>query len=107
MRTIFAESDLILNFEITEHLNIEDLWKLLKHKLLNLRERFVPAVVNRSIPNWKYDFPLSESLKNVIREKNQAYHKWIAHRFRANSVTFKLGYVKLRNRWKQMSRREK
>lgn len=75
--------------------------------MLELREKFVPVIENMSKPNWKYDFPLLDNLKNIIIEKKQAYHKWIAHCFRIDADLFRLAYVGLRNKCKQMSWRKK
>lgn len=61
MREALSESEWTSNFEkITQDLNIEDTWNLIKRKVLELQEEFVPTAIVSRRPNWNNNFPISE-----------------------------------------------
>ncbi|KAK3880183.1 hypothetical protein Pcinc_015314 [Petrolisthes cinctipes] len=80
---------------------------MIKQKVLDLREEFVPKIIISNKPKWKFEFPISLDLRKLIKDKNKAHRVWVAHRQYDNSETFRLKYVKLRNRCQQQCRKAK
>ncbi|KAK3891121.1 hypothetical protein Pcinc_004990 [Petrolisthes cinctipes] len=80
---------------------------MIKQKVLDLREEFVPKIIISNKPKWKFEFPISLDLRKLIKDKNKAHRVWVAHRHYDNSETFRLKYVKLRNRCQQQCRKAK
>ncbi|XP_076049734.1 uncharacterized protein LOC143030470 [Oratosquilla oratoria] len=108
MREPLLESEWIQNFENdVSNLSTEDTWKIIKDKLLDLRAKYVPILSGVDEPKWKYEFPISDELKALIRSKDQANRKWMANNYRGDAEEFRLKYIRLRNKCKQVSRKEK
>lgn len=98
MRTALTRREWANNIEeATRHLDTEATWKLIKEKILELREEFIPTAIIGDKPNWKYEFPISDELK-INKDENKACRKWNINRLQGNVETYRLEYVRLRNR---------
>ena len=53
----------------------EDLWKLLKSKILELRNQFVPRGTPNGKPNWrtKGSIPVDTAVRDAIRDKEKSH----------------------------------
>ncbi|XP_050705629.1 uncharacterized protein LOC126990996 [Eriocheir sinensis] len=108
MRASLAGSEWLLIFEeIVNNLNMEDTWTNLKQKILELRDEFVPTATIGNNNKWRYEFPISQELRDLIKKKNTAYRSWNAHRYREDAEQFRLQYVRLRNQCQQSCRKAK
>ena len=56
---------------------VNELWDEIKGKIMELSDKFVPSTTANSRVSWDdKDFPASEDLRNLIKEKNRAHRAW-------------------------------
>ena len=85
----------------------EELWSILKSKLLELRGRFVPKNTTTTSPSWKEiggGFPIDSRLQSAIREKHASHRRWMSALRRNNADSAHRDYAKARNKVKRMMR---
>ena len=89
--------------------NIESLWKNLKHKLMEVRNKFVPKKCTPSTPSWKSknQYPLSKITRKAIKEKNRLHRKWMSSTMEEEATKLRLDYSKVRNKVKALVRKDK
>ena len=86
----------------------ESLWQILKSKLIELRDKFVPTlVIKTGIENMKGSFPISKSLQRAIKEKHSIHRRWIRCKRRGSLSSTREAYNKARNKVKQLIRQSK
>ena len=86
----------------------ESLWQILKSKLIELRNKFVPTlVIKTGIENMKGSFPISKSLQRAIKEKHSIHRRWIRCKRRGSLSSTREAYNKARNKVKQLIRQSK
>ena len=58
----------------------EKLWRTLKSKLVDLRNRFVPKTKASNIPKWREKgcVPVSKALQEAIRNKKATHYRWMS-----------------------------
>ena len=87
---------------------VEENWLLLKNKLINLRNKFVPLQKGSSKPRWKKGgVPINDITKNAIMEKRKAHRQWMAASHGKESHSKKSRYKKISNTVKKLLRRAK
>ena len=85
----------------------EELWKLLKAKLIELRDKHVPTRdIKTGIGNLKGDFPISRNIQLAIREKHSLHRKWIRCKRRGEQSLCE-AYNKSRRKVKKLIRQSK
>ena len=87
----------------------EDLWMLLKSKLIYLRNQFVPKVKPSGKPCWidKGSFPIQKSLQEAIHTKKILHRRWMDAKTRGDAEAASLVYGKARNKVTAMMRKAK
>ena len=87
----------------------EDLWMLLKSKLIYLRNQFVPKVKPSGKPCWidKGSFPIQKSLQEAIHTKKILHRRWMDAKTRGDAEAARLVYGKARNKVTAMMRKAK
>ena len=88
--------------------NSEELWGLLKSKLLELRNKYVPKQQSTK-PSWKDigGFPIDKTLKEAIRQKHSSHRHWISAIGRAHAGNSRLKYARARNKVTKLMRQAK
>ena len=77
----------------------EPLWQILRSKLIELRDKFVPTlVIKTGIDNMKGSFPISKSLQTAIKAKHSNYRRWIRCKRRGGLSSTREAYNKARNK---------
>lgn len=92
------------------NMSCEELWSIIKSKLLELRGKFVPQKTSTTTPSWKEiggGFPIDSRLKTAIREKHASHRRWMSALRRNNAEGAHQDYAKARNKVKRMMRQSK
>ena len=76
--------------------NVEELWNILKSKLMDLRGKFV----NLKLPHNK-------QLQDAIRGKHTTHRQWMSARKRSDANDARLRYIRERNKVKSLLRQAK
>ena len=85
----------------------EELWSLLKCKLIELRNKFVPTKkIKTGINGWKGTFPINKTVQSAIKEKHSLHRRWIKSK-RCGNNALREAYHKSRCRVKKMIRQAK
>ena len=85
----------------------EELWSLLKSKLIELRNKFVPTKeIKAGVNGWKGTFPINEAVQNAIKEKHSLHRRWIKSKKSGNNA-LRETYHKSRCRVKKLIRQAK
>ena len=84
----------------------ESAWQLLKAKLIELRNKFVPSREIKTGIDTKGTFPIDKNTQHAIREKHSLHHRWIRYKKRGNS-SLRDAYNKARNKVKKLIRKSK
>ena len=88
--------------------NVNILWKKFKDVLLHLRNLFIPnKMSNNQLWKDKGRTPISEDLRNRIKEKKRLQRKWFNGRDQIIRSNFRVQYTTVRNDVKRMLRQEK
>ena len=107
MRQNLKQSDSLKSLASTDNqMQVKGLWKEFKDILITYRNKFVPRK-NVGKPSWKWSVPLSENLRNKIKEKRRLYKKWSRARSTQNQSKYRSKYVKIRNEVKREVIQEK
>ena len=63
----------IASQQVNDEHRVEKCWRILKKKILELRDNFVPKSTVSNKPSWKEkgSFPINERERDAIREKNK------------------------------------
>ena len=78
MKGHLETSNWITDFlERTENANVNDCWKMLRDKLLELRNRYVPYEKARHKYGKKGIFAVNKDLQQNLKEKRRLHRKWI------------------------------
>ena len=87
----------------------EDLWKLLKSKILELRNQFVPRGTPNGKPNWrtKGSVPVDTAIRDAIRDKEKSHRIWMRTKKSGPNDTLRLDYTKARNKVNTLLRKNK
>ena len=86
--------------------SVEELWKKLKLKIYELRDRYVPKSTV-SAKSWKKgSFPLDEKTREAIRLKDKNHRKWMNASMDERELA-KEGYTKARNKANSLLRKAK
>ena len=88
---------------------VEQCWSLLKAKLTELRNQFIPKTTVSNMPSWreKGSFPIDKSTREAIKEKNRKHRAWISSISKEGRDKARLEYAKYRNKVKGMLRKAK
>ena len=80
---------------------VEEMWDLMKSKLLYLRNQFIPKQTN---PSWKDKgtYPISKSTRQAMLKKNKTHRQWMAARRQDEADNARHQYTKARNKLKSM-----
>ena len=108
MREFLSASNWLTNFKslAAKGDNVELLWRNIKERLLEMRDKFVPRKSTSSTPSWKSknQYPLSKPTRMAIRKKNKLHRKWMSS---TNHQFSRLEYSKARNKVKSLVRKDK
>ena len=87
----------------------EDLWTLMKKKLLELTSEFVPLEKPSSKPSWtdKGSIPIDKKTRDAIRDKEKAHRLWIQATKVNSADTSRIQYTRARNKVKSLLRKAK
>ena len=86
----------------------EELWELLKAKLIELRNKFVPTrEIKTGVNNMKGSFPINKILQRAIKEKHSLHRRWIKCKRRTSHSCTREAYNKSRKKVKQLIRQSK
>ena len=87
---------------------VEENWLLLRNKLIDLRNRFVPLQKGSSKPRWKKrGVPIDDVTRNAIKSKKKAHREWMTANQSEESDSKKSRYKKISNKVKKLLRRAK
>ena len=86
-------------------MSVEDNWIVIKDKLQELTNKFVPKSSTASKPTWskKGSIPIEPSLREMIRKKNISHRRWMSSKSNENRDE----YNKVRNKVKRLMRQAK
>ena len=74
---------------------VEENWLLLKDKLTDLRNRFVPLRKGSLKPRWKkVGIPINDETRDAIKSKKKAHRQWITANPGEESDSRKIMYKK-------------
>jgi len=86
----------------------EALWQILKSKLIELRNRFVPKRLSKTgTESIKGSYTISEVLQTAIKENHSIRRRWIRCKRRGSFSTTREAYCKARKKVKQLMRQSK
>ena len=84
----------------------EENWLLLKGKLTDLRNRFVPLQKGSSRPRWKRGgVPINDETKEAIKSKKRAHKQWMMAKRQEESESRRAVYKKATNEVKKLLRK--
>ena len=87
---------------------VEQNWLLLRNKLIDLRNKFVPLRKGSSKPRWKKrGVPIDDVTRNTIKSKKKAHREWMTANQGEESDSKKSRYKKISNKVKKLLRRAK
>ena len=91
------------------NMDAETLWEILKTKILDLRNEFVPRQTITGKPTWQDigSFPINKTLQEAIRNKHVLHRRWMKAKNRNHDETARLAYTKARNKVKTGMRQAK
>jgi ribonuclease P/MRP protein subunit RPP40 len=110
MRRYLAESNWKEEYLVSGSVyNVEKSWNILKSKLMELREKFVPKLKFSGKPTWKDkgSFPIDKPLQEAIRSKHTAHRHWMSAIHRDDTNAARLRYTRARNKVKTLMRQAK
>ena len=82
---------------------VEENWHILKSKLIELRNKFVPLRKAPLKPRWKRGvFPITDEAKEAIISKKKAHRRWMSAKRNRNPEEARLHFTKARNKVKKM-----
>ena len=89
--------------------NPEDLWSLLKSKIIDLRNEFVPLEKGSSKPSWKDkgSIPVNKTTRNAIHMKSKYHRMWMLAKKRNEAEAARTRYTQARNKVKSLLRKAK
>ena len=84
--------------------NVEELWNILKSKLMDLQSKFVPQVKSLGKPTWrvKGSFPINKQLQDATRGKHTTHWHWMSARKLSDANDARLRYIRERNKVKSL-----
>ena len=87
---------------------VEENWLLLKDKLTDLRNRFVPLRKGSLKPRWKkVGIPINDETRDAIKSKKKAHRQWITANPGEESDSRKIMYKKATSKVKKLLRKAK
>ena len=87
---------------------VEENWLLLKNKLIDLRNRFVPLRKGSSKRRWKKSrIPINDETKDAIKSKKKAHRQWITANPGEESDSRKTMYKKATSKVKKLLQKAK
>ena len=94
--------------EVGKNKSVEELWSLLKTKLMELRDKFVPKVTISNKPLWKgKGFPINKLAQEAIRDKSKKHRKWILSKNTEEGYLSRFDYTQARNKVRRLLRKAK
>lgn len=86
--------------------SVEDMWKIFKGKMLDLRNRFIP-VKEIDCQSWKEKgkIPIDKDLRNEIDQKRQLHRLWLRSTCPVEKARNRTNYITSRNRVNRMMTR--
>ena len=84
----------------------EAAWELLKAKLIDLRNKFVPSTEIKTGIGMKGSFPIDKTAQHAIKKKHSLHRRWIKCKKRGNQ-SLRDAYNKLRSKVKKLIRQSK
>ena len=95
--------------ELAKEKTVEEMWELMKTKLLYLRNQFIPRQTISGKPSWKDKgtYPVSKSTREAMLNKNKTHRQWMSARRHGEADFARHLYNKARNKLKSMLRRDK
>ena len=79
-------------------LSVKESWDLFKSKLIELRNLYVPISKNTSDFPKKGKIPLSQNIRDIVKEKARKHRKWIKSLNHDNERRCRQEYVTIRNK---------
>ena len=81
---------------------VEESWRTIKSKLIDLRNQFVPKTKASNIPTWrdKGCVPISKSLQEAIQNKKTSHRHWMSSKTSSDAEDTRKAYTKARNKVK-------
>ena len=109
MKRAIDESNWLEGFiQDTNRLDVNESWVMFKNKLHQLRDQHVPQskVVE---PLWKSkgNVPISQQLRQLIKDKKRLHRRWIKSINNENEETDRQNYIRIRNDVKRLMTRTK
>ena len=88
---------------------VEQCWEILKGKIIELRNEFIPKITVSNKPSWreKGSFPIDQAAREAVRNKDRKHRKWISSLLFNDENNARLEYTKARNKAKTMLRQAK
>ena len=88
---------------------VEQCWEILKGKIIELRNEFIPKITVSNKPSWreKGSFPIDQAAREAVRNKDWKHRKWISSLLFNDENNARLEYTKARNKAKTMLRQAK
>ena len=85
-------------------MTVENLWSVLKCKLLDQRNQFVSKRTAPGKPSWKEmgSFPISKHLQEASCSKHVLRRRWMSAKHRGDVEAARLTYAKARKKMKTM-----
>ena len=85
----------------------ETLWNILKAKLLELRNKYVPTrKINAGADYTRGSFPINKDVQQAIKDKHSHHRRWIRCKQRGDN-TLREAYTKSRKKVKKLIRQSK
>ena len=99
----------IASQQVNDEHRVEKCWRILKKKILELRDNFVPKSTVSNKPSWKEkgSFPINERERDAIREKNKKHRAWMSCKSPAKRQQAHLEYTRSRNKVRTLLRKAK
>ena len=109
MRAKLIESNWCKNYVAgAKNRTVEENWHILKSKLIELRNKFVPLRKAPLKPRWKRGIiPITDEAKEAIISKKRAHRRWMSAKQTRNPEEARLHFTKARNKVKKILRKAK
>ena len=109
MRTELLESNWCAEFVAgAKSRSCEENWRLLKAKIIELKNKYVPIRKAPDKPQWKKGVvPISQEAKAAILNKRKSHRRWMSKRHADDSAEARKSYTKASNKVKKLLRKAK
>ncbi|XP_066935451.1 uncharacterized protein [Clytia hemisphaerica] len=108
MKGHFENSDWVTGFhQKAGNANVNDCWKMLRDKLFELRNRYVPRTKGKHAYGKKGSFAIDQDIQQSLKEKRRLHRKWIRSIGTTSEQRNRAIYATARNKVTGKIRRER